>query len=246
MAAETFVQGLLPVELRYPRLRALGAGLAMLTPVFVFSWLAHAQASGLARWVDLLHHSPHAALYVELGYALGCLGFVPISVLLAATVVVFDPWHAFVYALSGALIGATLAHRIGRHWQEATLRELRGRHGRHLQRGLRVRAFRATLLARLLPAGNFTAGNLLAGALNLAFWPFFLGNVAGLSFGIAGLLLFAQLLAQTFSQPSLSHIASAALCGLALNGVGYALAHWFMAPAKARRSSMRLETAPHA
>jgi phospholipase D1/2 len=246
MAAETFVQGLLPVELRYPGLRAIGAGLAMLTPVFVFSWLAHAPGSRVAHWVDLLRQSPHAALYVWLSYALGCIGFVPISVLLAVTVVVFDPWHAFSYALSGALLSASLAHRIGGRWQEVTLRELQGRHGRHLQRGLRVRAFRATLLARLLPAGNFTAGNLLAGALNLAFWPFFLGNVAGLSFGIAGLLLFAQLLAQTFSHPSLRHIASAALCGLALNGLGYALAHWFVAPAKARRSSAQLETAPHA
>jgi phosphatidylserine/phosphatidylglycerophosphate/cardiolipin synthase-like enzyme/uncharacterized membrane protein YdjX (TVP38/TMEM64 family) len=245
MAAETFVQGLLPADLRHPGLRSVGASIAMLTPLLVFAWLCHVHGSGepwVVRLVDFLQHSPRAPLYVWLTFALGCISFVPISLLLAACVVVFDPLHAFVYALSGALLGATLCHSIGRTWREATLRQLRGRHGRHLQRGLRVQAFRATLLARLLPAGNFTAGNLLAGALNFAFWRFFLGNLLGLSCGIAGLVVFAQLLANAFSQPDAQTIAFACASGVALIGVSYALARSFVTPARPQRASTRRHT----
>jgi uncharacterized membrane protein YdjX (TVP38/TMEM64 family) len=105
-----------------------------------------------------------------------------------------------------------------------------------------VQAFRATLLARLLPAGNFTAGNLLAGALNFAFWRFFLGNLLGLSCGIAGLVVFAQLLANAFSQPDAQTIAFACASGVALIGVSYALARSFVTPARPQRASTRRHT----
>jgi phospholipase D1/2 len=249
MAAETFVQGLLPADLRHPGLRSVGASIATLTPLLVFSWLCHAHGSGAAAWairlVDFLEHSARAPLYVWLSFAVGCISFVPITVLLAACVVLFDPLHAFIYALSGALLAATLCHRIGRTWRETTLRQLRGRHGRHLQRGLRVQAFRATLLARLLPAGNFTAGNLLSGALDFDFWRFFLGNFVGLSCGIAGLVLFAQLLASAFSQPDAQSITLACACGVALIGLSYALARSFVTPARTRRVSAGQQTALH-
>jgi phospholipase D1/2 len=248
MAAETFVQGLLPADLRHPGLRSIGASIAMLTPLLVFAWLCHGQGSGAAwvlRLVDFLQHSARAPLYVWLAFALGCIGFVPVSLLLAACVVVFDPLHGFLYALSGALIAALLCHRIGRTWREATLRQLRGRHGRQLQRGLRVQAFRATLLARLLPAGNFTAGNLLAGALNFDFWRFFLGNLVGLACGIAGLVVFAQLLASAFAQPDAWSVSLACACGVTLIGVSYGLARSFVTPARSRRAGSGHNAALH-
>jgi uncharacterized membrane protein YdjX (TVP38/TMEM64 family) len=228
MAAETFIQGLFPTELRHPLLRSALASLAMLAPVLVLSWLCHAHAGATLRGaLDYLRHVDHAAAYVAASYVLGGLLFVPISLLLAATVVVFDPYHAFVYGLLGTLLAATLAHAVGRTWRKATLRYLREQHVRQLYRGLREQAFRATVLARLIPAGNFTASNLLAGALNLAFGRFLLGNLVGLAFGIAWLVIFARRVAVALNQPSLHNVSAACITAAAMLGLCFALAHWF-------------------
>jgi phosphatidylserine/phosphatidylglycerophosphate/cardiolipin synthase-like enzyme/uncharacterized membrane protein YdjX (TVP38/TMEM64 family) len=228
MAAETFIHGLFPTDLRHPLLRSALAGLAMLAPVLILSWLCHVHAgAALQSALDALRNAAHAPIYVAASYVLGCLLFVPISLLLAATVVVFEPYHAFVYGLSGTLLAASLAYVVGRTWRRATLRYLRERHARQLYRGLREQAFRATVLARLLPAGNFTASNLLAGALNLAFGRFVLGNLVGLAFGIAWLVTFARQLAVALDHPSLHNVIAACVTAGAMLGLCFALAHWF-------------------
>jgi uncharacterized membrane protein YdjX (TVP38/TMEM64 family) len=235
MAAETFMQGLFPADLRHPVVRSVGASLAMLAPVLLIAWLCHGNDSDkLAGWSSLnaLRGGSLAFLSIWVAYAIGGLLFVPITVLLAATVVLFDPYHGFVYALSGSLLSASMTYVIGRTWRRATLRHLRGRHARTLHRLLRIQTFRATALARLLPAGNFTASNLLAGALNLAFLPFFLGNLSGLCFGIAWLVVLADALARAFSQPSLLNVVLASLTAGAMLALSFGLASFFAKPAR--------------
>jgi phospholipase D1/2 len=233
MAAETFIQGVFPTDLRHPLLRSTAASLALLAPVSLLSWWWNADAGGAVHAaVDALRNSPNAATYAVFAYALGCCAFVPISVLLAATVVLFEPGRAFLCALSGTLLGATLAYGVGRIWRRSTLLFLRGRRARELYRGLREQAFRATVLARLLPAGNFTASNLLAGALSLSFGRFLLGNLVGLSFGIAWLMGFAHTLMVTLKQPTFSNLVVTGVTAAAMLALCYGLAHWFAKPSR--------------
>jgi uncharacterized membrane protein YdjX (TVP38/TMEM64 family) len=53
----------------------------------------------------------------------------------------------------------------------------------------------------VLPVGNFSVINMIAGALPLPFRSFMLGNLIGLLPGILGLTLFADRLAETLRNP---------------------------------------------
>lgn len=223
MAGETFIEGLFPVDLRHPLLRSILASLVMLSPVLVLAGVFQQHFA----WFDVIAHSPRTDLYLWLGFAGACLTFVPLSLQLAAAAVLFDSGDAIVFGVSAALVAAAVAYAAGRRFRPWTLRLVRGQRARQLQRGARVRAFRATVIARLLPVGNFTASNLLAGALNVPFARFLFGNLAGLSFGVAMLVLFAKRVLKAFDHPSPPNTLACVFAGAAMIGSCYAVANLF-------------------
>jgi hypothetical protein len=83
------------------------------------------------------------------------------------------------------------------------------------------------VIARLLPVGNFTASNLLAGALNVPFARFLSGNLAGLSLGVVMLVLFAKRALEAFAQPSTPNTLACIGAGAAMIGLCYAVASLF-------------------
>jgi uncharacterized membrane protein YdjX (TVP38/TMEM64 family) len=107
------------------------------------------------------------------------------------------------------------------------LRLLDGPRLRKLRDRLHVHAFRATVVARLLPVGNFTAINLFAGALHIPFLAFLAGNLVGLSFGIAGLTLLADQLANTWQDPSAANLGLLGAYILGMFGVSLGLSKYF-------------------
>lgn len=225
MAGETFIAGLLPTDVRHPWLRSTLASAVLLSPVLLMAAIDN-------HYGDAFAHRPLDLIGLWVLYVIGTLAFVPITLLLAAAAVWLAPLPACAFGFSGALVGAALAYALGRRYRPQTLRYLRGRRARQLQRSARVRAFRATVIARLLPVGNFTGSNLLAGALNVPFGRFLLGNVAGLALGAVGLVLFAKRVLMVFAEPSLANVARSALAGAAMIALCYAVAHAFARPDK--------------
>ena len=61
----------------------------------------------ITGWIEMLRAHPLAPLLIVLGYVVGGLLLVPISVTVVATCIVFEPLTAFFYALGGALASAT-------------------------------------------------------------------------------------------------------------------------------------------
>jgi phospholipase D1/2 len=223
MAGETFIEGLFPVDLRHPFLRSSLASLVMLSPVLVMTAVYREHFA----WFEWLAHTPDTDALLWLGFAVGCLTFVPLSLLLAAAAVLFDPGDAIVFGVSSALASSALAYGVGRSFRPWTLRSVRGRRARHLQRSAKVRAFRATVVARLLPIGNFTASNLLAGALGVPFARFLSGNLAGLTLGVATLVLFAKRVLAAFATPSALNVLACVGAGAAMIGLCYTVASLF-------------------
>jgi phospholipase D1/2 len=140
---------------------------------------------------------------------------------------VFDPGQAFLYSLSGALLSASCAYGVGRLAGTHVLRQLDGPRLRKLRQRLHTQAFRATVVARLLPVGNFTVINMFAGALRVPFVSFTAGNVVGMVFGIGGITFLADRLAAAWHTPTLANIALL-LCYVAgLFGVSLGLSKLF-------------------
>jgi phospholipase D1/2 len=137
-------------------------------------------ASRVAEVVRELRASPLALVYVLSAFVVASLVFVPISLLIAGTVLALGPLEGAPCALAGTLISASIGHIVGHLLGRAPLERYGGRRLDRVYELLSGRAFRATVLARLMPIGNFTVINLIAGSLGVPFGWFVLGNAVGI------------------------------------------------------------------
>jgi phospholipase D1/2 len=162
------------------------------------------------RLVEVGHavrDSPLSFLYVTGGFLLGGLVFFPITLLIAGTALIFDPWRGFAFALVGSVTSACAMYGIGRLAGRPVIeRMLRTPRMRRFRDELRRRSFAAIFGARLVPVGSFSLINLLAGALGVRFRSYFLANVFGILPGILGFTLFADRLGNTLARPNVGNV----------------------------------------
>ncbi|HKP57137.1 MAG TPA: VTT domain-containing protein [Polyangiales bacterium] len=233
MGADAFVKSLLPARVRRPTVRSLISTFGMLIPVLAVLWIWNSLPDDISSTQRLgeilkeLRHDHLSFFYVVGGYALLSLLFVPITALIAATAVVFTPGKALLYALTGSLLSAAAAYGLGWLGGSRALRFLDGPRLSKLRDGLHAHAFRATVVARLLPVGNFTVINLFAGALKIPFPAFLVGNLVGMSFGIAGLSLIAEQLSDAWRSPTLANLGLLGLYILGLFAISLGLSKFF-------------------
>jgi uncharacterized membrane protein YdjX (TVP38/TMEM64 family) len=180
-------------------------------------------AQKLGELLRSLTGEPLGPIYVVGCYALLASAFVPVTALITGVALVFDPPQAFSYALSGALCSALLNYGAGRCASGPVLRRMQTPRLQRFREQLHAHTFSATVTARLLPVGNFSAINLLAGALAVPLLPFVLGNITGMLFGIAGITLLTDRIVDTFHRPTPGNVAFAGLLLAALIGASFAL-----------------------
>ena len=166
-----------------------------------------------------IRDDPFAFVYVMAAFLAGGLLFFPITLLIAATALLFDPWRGFVFALAGSLTSACATYGIGRLLGRPMVeRMLRTPRMRRFRDELRRRGFAAIFSARLAPVGSFSLVNLLAGALEVRFRSYFLGNIFGILPGSLGLTLFADRLHDTLAAPDVANVAILAIVLVAIVG----------------------------
>jgi phospholipase D1/2 len=150
---------------------------------------AFLDAHRLAALGSALRARPDAPVLVLAVYLLAALVLFPMTPLLAATALVFDPWRGLAFGLAGALAAAALTYGLGRFVGRHRARWVEGARFARVRERLRRRGVLATAGVRLVPVGNFSLANLAAGALNIPFPAFMLGNVLGLLPGLLALTL---------------------------------------------------------
>ena len=161
-----------------------------------------------------LRDHPAAPLLVLAGYLGAGLVLFPITLLLAATALVFDPIHGLIYGLGGALASAAMTYGLGRIVGRFRPSWLSGPRVSRVRGQLQRRGTIAIVAARLLPVGNFSVINMVAGALGIRFRDFMLGNLVGLLPGILGLTIFADRLGRVLRNlPAEARIRSQRLRG---------------------------------
>jgi phosphatidylserine/phosphatidylglycerophosphate/cardiolipin synthase-like enzyme/uncharacterized membrane protein YdjX (TVP38/TMEM64 family) len=182
-----------------------------LTPLASLLDLARLSALG-----EALRARPAAPAIAVGAYLVGGLVLFPITVLLAATALVFPPGTAIGVCLVGTLSGAAETYAIGRllgRYRPGALE-----HPRFLrfERQLRRRGLVTIVAARMLPVGNFSLINMTAGALRVPFRDYMLGNALGVLPGILGLTVLAHRLERIVRQPHPSNLILFAALALAL------------------------------
>jgi uncharacterized membrane protein YdjX (TVP38/TMEM64 family) len=173
----------------------LSAGLVVLVLVAVWRLTPLATLLDRRHLADLgraLAASPWAPALVVAAYvALGLVLF-PVMPLLAATALVFDPWRALGLGLAGALTSAAVGYTVGRLVGRHRPRWVEGPRFEPLRARLRRRGVVTMAVSRVLPVGNFTLANVVAGAIGIRFRDFMVGNALGLLPGLLALTLLSH------------------------------------------------------
>jgi len=185
------------------------SGLALLWRFTPFGELLNVEtAIGMARTVA---DGPAAVIYVILAFVAGSLVVLPVTVLIAATAAVFDPFDGFAYALAGSIASATFNYGLGSVLGRDFVRRIAGRRLNKLSRRLAKKGFVAVFVVRMLPIAPFAAVNLVAGASHIRFRDFLFGTLAGMSPGIFAVSLLTDRVKHVVRKPDVTSILALAL-----------------------------------
>lgn len=180
----------------------------------------------IAEAARALRANPLAFLYVLLAFAAGTLLFLPVTALMLGTTLAFGGWQGFSYAFGGALLGACLTYWAGRLAGSAAIDYFGGKRLSRFRYQLRTRAFRASVIARFLPVGNFSVINMLAGSLRVPFGWYVLGNIVGIAPGVLLFTLFAERISEALSSPSKGNLTLVGVGIALLLALGFVLKRW--------------------
>jgi phosphatidylserine/phosphatidylglycerophosphate/cardiolipin synthase-like enzyme/uncharacterized membrane protein YdjX (TVP38/TMEM64 family) len=228
-APDLLLERFVPADLRKPVHRSLTGWVlvvvALLAIVGVWRFTPlhdYLQVERVAALGRALSQHPAAPLWVLGGYLVGGLVFFPITLLLAATALVFRPGPAIAYCLTGTLASAAVTYAIGRMLSQVQRPEgarpswFSGPRLSRFRQQLRERGIVAVIAARLLPVGNFSLINMAAGAFRIPFRDYMLGNAIGVLPGTLALTLFADRLGSTLRHPRGANLVTLAAVAIAL------------------------------
>ena len=173
----------------------------------------------LVRLSDRFEASPFAPLIVIGGFVLGGLLVIPVTMLIAATGIVFGPWLGMLYSLLGATLSAVFVYGIGREVGRDAVRRVAGRRINDLSRRIAQRGLLAMLFVRIVPVAPFSIINLVAGASHLGFRDFLIGTILGLAPGTILISFFVDRIVAAVRNPGPVTFALLALvAGVAIAG----------------------------
>jgi uncharacterized membrane protein YdjX (TVP38/TMEM64 family) len=170
--------------------------------------------------------SPVAPLIVLGGYVLGGLAVVPVTVLIAVTVLAFGPVLGFTYSFAGTVLSAAVTffvgHLLGRQW----VRRLGGTTLHRLSRRLAKQGILSVMAVRVVPVAPFTVVNVVAGASHIRFRDFLIGTIVGMLPGLLGMTVFIDRLVATVKNPGPRGFAIMAVVALIILAVALGLRNW--------------------
>lgn len=173
------------------RMWLLTAGLVVLVLFAgIWQWLASLEAvtpslvrSAVLR-LSALGDEAGTPVILLLLYVAGSLVAFPLSLLVAATGLIFGSVWGFVYALTGTLLAAVVTYLAGWLLGRDTIRHYGGKSLARLSDMLARRGVTTMILISLLPIAPFTLTSMAAGAFHIRFRDYILGTLIGITPGL--------------------------------------------------------------
>lgn len=131
------------------------------------------------RWLVTWRERPLAFLLVLAAYAAGAVLMAPLNLLQVPVIVAFGPWLGPLYAISGAMLSASISYGIGRLVGRRPVAKLGGEDVQRAASELSGSGVLAVAIARHVPVAPYPVVNLIAGALQVRFFAYFFGTLLG-------------------------------------------------------------------
>jgi len=161
-------------------------------------------------------HSAVAPFLTLAAFVLGALMVVPVTAMIAVTVLAFGPILGFSYALVGMTVSALLTFWIGKLLGRHSIQRLAGSRLHQLSRRLAQKGVVAVVMIRLVPVAPFTIVNLIAGASHIRLRDFAFGTVLGELPGLLAISIFVNQISDTIRYPTVTSIGMLAVIALLL------------------------------
>lgn len=207
----------------------LAMALAFAALVAVWRYTPLAQVLTLRGLVDAgqrFSGSPWTPVGVLGAFVFGGFAMVPVTLMIAASAIVFGPVLGFLYAVMGALASAAVGFFVGRVLSRDLVRRLVGRQLNRISRRLVVNGVVTVTVLRLLPIAPFVLVNLVAGATPLRFRDFFAGTTLGMAPGMIAMTLLGSSAARVLRNGDAASILLLVAVILVLAMLGHALQRW--------------------
>jgi uncharacterized membrane protein YdjX (TVP38/TMEM64 family) len=128
--------------------------------------------------VDQLRTLWYGPLALIVAYAVGCVFVLPATIFVVAAGVIWGWKLGTVYALVGAMLGASMSYFVGRFLGEGMLERF-GKPGQAVKAQLERAGFLSMLIARLIPGPPFAVWNYGAGVARMRFSDYFFATLLG-------------------------------------------------------------------
>jgi len=155
-----------------------------------------------------LHHYLTLKLLIQHGHALQGHAWAPFAmmgifvagglilffhaVLLWTTVLIFDPWHAFLYCELGTMASACTVYGLGRIVRPEVVQQIAGSYSDKVSRALGRKGKLTLMVLHWFPICPFSILNFISGATHIRFGDFVIGTFVGCTPGLLLLVLFGH------------------------------------------------------
>lgn len=246
MDPSVVVKRMLPEEERRPLRKRMFMWIALV--VLVLALAAAWQWTPLAEWINPgrlaaslqeLRSGPFTPFAVMITFVAGSLLVMPLTLLIAATIIGFGGIYGFFYALAGALVSALATYGIGSLLGRSGVRRFAGSRLNRVSQQLAHRGVLTVFIVRLLPVAPFTVVNLVAGASSISLRDFMLGTLLGMTPGIAAIAVLVNRINAALQSPSPITFVTLAAVAAVIVLVMYRLVRWLRTTAARREREVK-------
>ncbi|WP_447980061.1 VTT domain-containing protein [Candidatus Nitrospira bockiana] len=230
---EILVDQMVPPPHRKPARRqiVIGASLLLALVGLAAAWhwtplRAWLDIPKMVEYVSTFQDSRIAPIVAIGGFVVGGLAVVPVTFLIAVSVLAFGPLAGFTYAFAGMTLSALLTFGLGHLLGQQTVQKLSGSRLHKLSQRLGQRGVLAVVAVRVIPVAPFTIVNLVAGASHIRFRDFLIGTVIGELPGLLGISIFMDQVAAAVRDPGPGSFLLLAVIVLVLAGGAVLLRRW--------------------
>lgn len=162
--------------------------------------------NSITALAEPLKFSPLAPVVIVACFLLGGLVVFPVTVLIAVTALLFDPFYGFINSTLGSLASAMALYLIGSLIGRDSIRRIAGRNINRISRAIAKRGIITMVVLRIIPVAPFSIINLVAGASSIRFIDYVIGTLIGMTPGILIITLFTDSLKDFFINPDIQNI----------------------------------------